>query len=80
MYGSIAGGDPGVLSLIYLRGSNDDPSTSQNWYVEMARVTGADSAAPQVVRTRPLCPYPQVARYSGQGSIDDASNFRCMAP
>ena len=34
----------------------------------------------QVVRTRPLCPYPRVARYSGQGSIDDASNFRCVAP
>jgi feruloyl esterase len=31
----------------------------------------------RVVRTRPLCPYPQVARYSGQGSIDDAANFRC---
>ncbi len=34
----------------------------------------------QVVRTRPLCPYPQVARYSGQGSIDDAANFSCVAP
>ena len=34
----------------------------------------------QVVRTRPLCPYPQVARYSGQGSIDDAANFRCVVP
>jgi hypothetical protein len=34
----------------------------------------------QAVRTRPLCPYPQVARYSGQGSIDDAANFRCVAP
>ena len=34
----------------------------------------------QVVRTRPLCPYPQVARYSGKGSIDDAANFRCVAP
>ena len=31
----------------------------------------------QVVRTRPLCPYPQVARYRGQGSIDDAANFSC---
>lgn len=29
------------------------------------------------VRTRPLCPYPQVAKYSGSGSIDDAANFRC---
>jgi hypothetical protein len=34
----------------------------------------------QVVRTRPLCPYPQVARFSGQGSIDEAANFHCMAP
>jgi feruloyl esterase len=34
----------------------------------------------QVVRTRPWCAYPQVARYSGQGSIDDAANFRCVAP
>jgi feruloyl esterase len=33
-----------------------------------------------VVRTRPLCPYPQVARYTGTGSIDDAANFRCEAP
>jgi feruloyl esterase len=34
----------------------------------------------QVVRTRPLCPYPQVARYGGQGSIDEAKNFACVAP
>ncbi|MEO8096073.1 MAG: tannase/feruloyl esterase family alpha/beta hydrolase [Acidobacteriota bacterium] len=34
----------------------------------------------KVQRTRPLCAYPQVARYSGQGSIDDAANFSCVAP
>lgn len=34
----------------------------------------------KVVRTRPLCPYPQVARYSGSGSIDDAANFSCAKP
>ena len=33
-----------------------------------------------VDRTRPLCPYPQVARYKGHGSIDDAANFRCVEP
>ncbi len=33
-----------------------------------------------VTRTRPLCPYPQVARYRGQGSIEEAANFRCEAP
>ena len=27
--------------------------------------------------TRPLCPYPQVAKYKGTGSIDDAANFVC---
>jgi feruloyl esterase len=30
-------------------------------------------------RTRPICPYPQVAKYKGSGSIDDASNFACSA-
>ena len=34
----------------------------------------------EVVRTRPLCPYPQVARWSGAGSTDDAANFRCVTP
>jgi feruloyl esterase len=28
-------------------------------------------------RTRPLCPYPQVAKWTGNGSIDDAANFVC---
>ena len=32
------------------------------------------------VRTRPLCPYPQVAKYKGSGSVDDAANFSCGAP
>ena len=31
----------------------------------------------KVVRTRPLCPYPQVATYQGKGSTDDARNFAC---
>jgi feruloyl esterase len=31
----------------------------------------------RVVRTRPLCPYPQVAAYRGSGSVDDAASFTC---
>ena len=31
----------------------------------------------KVVRTRPLCPYPQVATYKGKGSTDDAASFLC---
>jgi feruloyl esterase len=30
-----------------------------------------------VDRTRPLCPYPQIAHYKGTGSTDDAANFVC---
>jgi feruloyl esterase len=30
-------------------------------------------------RTRPLCPWPQEAVYSGQGSTDDEKNFSCKA-
>jgi feruloyl esterase len=33
-----------------------------------------------VVRTRPLCPYPQVAAYKGTGSTDDINNFSCQLP
>jgi feruloyl esterase len=31
-------------------------------------------------RTRPLCAYPQVARWTGVGSTDDAANFVCVKP
>jgi feruloyl esterase len=31
----------------------------------------------KIVRTRPLCPYPQAATYQGRGSTDDARNFVC---
>src|SRR2546422_11480917 len=36
---------------------------------------GVSSAKPD--RTRPLCPYPLVAKYKGSGSTDDAANFVC---
>lgn len=31
-------------------------------------------------RSRPLCPYPRYARYTGSGSVEDAANFVCAAP
>jgi feruloyl esterase len=34
----------------------------------------------KVTRTRPLCPYPQVARYKGKGSVEEAGNFECSLP
>jgi Tannase and feruloyl esterase len=37
----------------------------------------AGPASPWPDRTRPLCRYPKIARYSGRGSIEDAASFRC---
>jgi len=31
-----------------------------------------------VALQRPLCPYPQVARYKGSGDLKDAANFACV--
>lgn len=31
-------------------------------------------------RTRPLCPFPAVARYSGEGDVERAENWACVSP
>jgi feruloyl esterase len=33
-----------------------------------------------VARTRPVYPYPSVARYAGSGNVNDAANFSRAAP
>ncbi len=38
------------------------------------------AAGPVVQETRPLCVYPQVAKYKGSGNTNDASNFVCRLP
>jgi feruloyl esterase len=45
-----------------------------------ASIEASKVADGQVIRTRPLCPYPQVAKYKGTGSIDRAESFACTAP
>ena len=44
-----------------------------------SRIVASHHALGKMDRTRPLCPYPQVAHYNGSGSIDDAVNFTCSA-
>ena len=42
---------------------------------------GANGDVPaswSATRTRPLCPWPKVARYKGSGSVEDAANFSCQ--
>ena len=45
-----------------------------------AEVIAAHKTKGTVDRTRPLCPYPQIAKYKGSGSIDEAANFVCAMP
>ena len=46
----------------------------------VAQKRGGVGTAATVARTRPLCPYPQRAVYSGSGSTDDAASFACRQP
>ncbi len=43
-------------------------------------IEAAHTANGRVDRTRPLCPYPRVAVYTGRGSVDAASSFACDPP
>ncbi len=43
-------------------------------------ITAAHRSGGKVDRTRPICPYPQVAVHTGEGSIEDTSNFVCKLP
>jgi feruloyl esterase len=44
------------------------------------KVIGTRASDDAVKRTRPLCPFPEVAKYRGTGSIDVAENFTCQTP
>ena len=45
-----------------------------------AEVIASKVTAGKVAFTRPLCPYPQVARYKGAGTTTDAASFACQMP
>ena len=44
------------------------------------RIVASHNTAGAVDRTRPLCPYPQEAQWTGKGSTDEAANFTCATP
>ena len=44
------------------------------------QIIATHSVEGKVDRSRPLCPYPQVAKYKGTGSIDEAASFSCKLP
>lgn len=58
-----------------------DMVTALEQWVEQGKapdqILASHTTGGKVDRTRPLCPYPQVANYKGSGSIDEAANFVC---
>jgi feruloyl esterase len=75
---------PGMLHCAGGPGPNRfDAVTALEQWVEQgtkpASLTASHLANGVVDRTRPLCPYPQVAVYDGSGSIDEAASFACSS-
>ena len=67
------GGGPGCHQVDYL--------TALEAWVEKGQAPGQiRGTGTNPVRSRPICVYPNVARYKGDGSQNDAANFRCAAP
>ena len=71
------GGGPGPDQVDYL-------SAMSSWVEDgeapdrlLAQQIDADG---QVTLSRPLCPYPQVAVYTGSGNSNDAASFTCEIP
>jgi hypothetical protein len=62
------------------------PKIAEPWFDGWKRAKPPDTIpaarimSGKTVRALPLCAWPEVARYKGSGSIDDASNFTCRRP
>jgi feruloyl esterase len=60
-----------------------DPVAALAAWVEQDKapdeILATHQTAGRVERSRPLCPYPQQARYRGTGARDDAASFMCAA-
>jgi feruloyl esterase len=87
------GGGPGpnVFGGAYIPGGSFDPDHSAlaaivRWVehgtaperIIATKYLDDDTAKP-AIRTRPLCPYPKVARWTGKGTTDNAANFECSS-
>ena len=87
------GGGPGTISFGASPASTQDPQRSlaaalERWVndgvapgtIIASKYRSAHDPASGLVRTRPLCRYPQVANYKGAGRPDDAASFVCASP
>jgi feruloyl esterase len=64
-------------------GDVDWLAAAVNWVekgIAPSMLIGAHVEKGETKRTRPICMYPNMARYKGSGSIDAAENFTCAPP
>ena len=86
------GGGPGP-DVFGQGGSSPVNDAQHNIYLALEQWVEKDTAPSSVIasklaggspgavqETRPLCPYPQSAKYKGSGDTNDAANFVCAAP
>jgi feruloyl esterase len=76
---------PGMTHCVGGEGTStfDMPATLERWVeqgqppdqIRASRLTNG-----VVTRTRPLCPYPEIASYKGTGNTDEAESFVCKVP
>jgi feruloyl esterase len=83
-YGPLPAGnefDPGAATTAQLRDPDQSFLAALERWVERGitphRIVASQVLASGVRRTRPICAYPQVAKWIGKGSTDDAPNFLC---
>jgi feruloyl esterase len=73
---------PGVLHCGGGAGPDrfDSLTAIENWVEKGAPPASMIATKANSPISRPLCPYPQVAKYKGSGDTNDAANFTCSAP
>jgi pimeloyl-ACP methyl ester carboxylesterase len=60
--------------------SFDAIRTLEQWREHAVAPSQIPASNPQSGLARPLCPYPQYAKYKGNGDLKDAANWACTAP
>ncbi len=85
------GGGPGVTSFGLGPRASRDPHHNiqlalEDWVEKgaapstiIASKYADTNSESQPIMTRPLCPYPQIAKYKGSGDANHAENFACVA-
>ena len=87
------GGGPGPDSFGAYMASDADPQHSmfsalERWVehdkaprsIIASKLADPSRPASSIKMTRPLCPYPEFAKYKGKGDINDAASFVCTMP